>query len=394
MKKIFFVCALFALAVSTLANPTLLASCFAPDKHISYSTTMRIHSLQLLFFVFGFFFIGIFFLDMYSGISKSTRLIKSISALLPVVSIIFFLFVFETGLRVLGFIPNPFETNEAGLRGMDIPLENAPNSYRILFLGDSVTFGVGVSSEESYVARLDQMFQEHHSSIKFKALNGGLPGYSTYDELNFLRNQGLQLKPDLVLLAFVLNDLAENTSVIQSQGGEEGMYGVSLMVKIHKFLSFHSSLYTALRTLNMYIRSGSTKQIFKHSVKWENEEVNKFLVSSYTPEQEKIWQGITNQLTFMKNLLKEQKINMGLIIFPWHYQWDQTAVEATPQKRLKEWGQEEGVPVLDLLPFLTTHPLKSVLIDHCHLKPFGHELAAKAIYNFLFSDGRLLEGIK
>jgi hypothetical protein len=34
-----------------------------------------------------------------------------------------------------------------------------------------------------------------------------VPGYTTYQELEFLKIYGLDMKPDLVILGFVFNDL-------------------------------------------------------------------------------------------------------------------------------------------------------------------------------------------
>ena len=46
--------------------------------------------------------------------------------------------------------------NSQGLRDYDYPMEKAPAIFRIIILGDSVTFGTGVTMEETYAKRLEK----------------------------------------------------------------------------------------------------------------------------------------------------------------------------------------------------------------------------------------------
>jgi hypothetical protein len=41
-------------------------------------------------------------------------------------------------------------------------------------------------------------------------INAGMPGYTTYQELEFLKLYGLEMEPDLVVLGFVFNDVVAN----------------------------------------------------------------------------------------------------------------------------------------------------------------------------------------
>ena len=53
--------------------------------------------------------------------------------------------------------------------------------------------------------RLNARFANAPPSIE--VINAGVPGYTTYQELEFLKIYGLDMKPDLVILGFVFNDL-------------------------------------------------------------------------------------------------------------------------------------------------------------------------------------------
>ncbi len=91
--------------------------------------------------------------------------------------------------------------NEFGLRGPTASAQPAPGVHRILALGDSVTFGLGVPAEEAFPAVLERELGGGH-----EVLNGGVEGYNTEAELAYLRQRGLALRPETVVVAFNLND--------------------------------------------------------------------------------------------------------------------------------------------------------------------------------------------
>jgi lysophospholipase L1-like esterase len=91
-----------------------------------------------------------------------------------------------------------------GFRGPEVPLAKPPGKFRILVLGDSFTYGVGVENDETFSARLGQL------DPRLEVINAGVIGYGTSQELVLLQEQGLPLRPDLVLVAFFWNDVANS----------------------------------------------------------------------------------------------------------------------------------------------------------------------------------------
>jgi lysophospholipase L1-like esterase len=73
----------------------------------------------------------------------------------------------------------------------------------VLVLGDSFAYGVGVEDDASFSARLEAL------NPALEVLNAGVNGYATSHELLLLREVGLAVQPDLVLLAFFWNDVTE-----------------------------------------------------------------------------------------------------------------------------------------------------------------------------------------
>jgi lysophospholipase L1-like esterase len=94
--------------------------------------------------------------------------------------------------------------NAHGHRGKYRPVAKQAGSYRLLVLGDSFTEGVHVGEEQLFTARMEE------AAPALEVLNAGVGGYGTVQEYLYLANEGLELRPDLVILMFYPNDLTDN----------------------------------------------------------------------------------------------------------------------------------------------------------------------------------------
>jgi len=94
--------------------------------------------------------------------------------------------------------------NAKGTRGPDFETIKPAGTFRIAALGDSVTFGLGVASEEIWTARLEALLRA--GGARREVLNFGVNGYGTAEELHLYRKKVEALAPDLVLVGYVLND--------------------------------------------------------------------------------------------------------------------------------------------------------------------------------------------
>ena len=125
--------------------------------------------------------------------------------------------------------------NAAGLRGAD-PVEDG--GCRVLALGDSFTFGLGVEEDEVFHQLAADPLRE--SGLAIEVLNGGIPAIGVPQEVRWLERHGLGFDPDLVLLAmFIGNDLrdakagSDHWTVIDGHlappgGGRRGLRGSAI----------------------------------------------------------------------------------------------------------------------------------------------------------------------
>jgi len=110
----------------------------------------------------------------------------------------------------------PVHINSLELRdSREYDLTKKPNTFRILVLGDSVTFGHG--SVHAYPELLEGRLKAWRPEIDWQVWNAAVPGYNTSQELAHLLEVGGRFQPDLVIVGFFENDLTDNRP-LQSPG--------------------------------------------------------------------------------------------------------------------------------------------------------------------------------
>src|SRR5262249_49882889 len=98
--------------------------------------------------------------------------------------------------------------NHLGYRDRERRVEKDPGTYRIAVFGDSMTEGVQVNLEQTYLYLLEE--QLRHSGQRVEVLNFGVNGYGPLQELLLFKQVGAQFQPDLAVLAvFLDNDVAD-----------------------------------------------------------------------------------------------------------------------------------------------------------------------------------------
>lgn len=119
---------------------------------------------------------------------------------------------------LLGYVPKPNsgDINRYGLRDYAYPIDKPQSVFRIIVIGDSIGFGY---CNESSTLKIDDTFPKvlerdlnKHSLGPYRrveVINLSVSGYDTEQEVEFLRTKGVALQPDLVIVAYCLNDAWE-----------------------------------------------------------------------------------------------------------------------------------------------------------------------------------------
>jgi GDSL-like Lipase/Acylhydrolase family len=108
----------------------------------------------------------------------------------------------------------PVKINSLGFRDpREYALAKGPRTFRVLVLGDSVTFGHGSVYEHTYPFLVEQRLRAWRPDVDWQVWNLAVPGYNTSQELAQLLEVGPAFQPDLVIVGFFENDVVDNRVV-------------------------------------------------------------------------------------------------------------------------------------------------------------------------------------
>jgi hypothetical protein len=270
-----------------------------------------------------------------------------------------------------------------GFRGGGFRREKTPGKVRVLALGDSMTYGLGVEDDETYSAVLEKL------DPRLEVVNAGVAGYSTAEELLLLREQGLRLAPDVVLVAFLWNDLKE---------AYKGMYGrFTLQDGVLRFTPAPSGSPAPPMLKPKRVRHPILSRSYLYRFASDRVKVLRYWLSPRElalflsgGELEEAWSLVLALLREIAALAQAHGAKFLLVVIPDQVQVEPDArvVGLDPavfgvQERLRAFGQSEGVAVLDLLPGLAErYGRDGEKLHHRydrHWTPVGHRAAAELI---------------
>ena len=396
-RAILFGVACVLLALALVYNEWTLSP-LARDA-FSELTRERIRGLQLGFGVAGALALGLAWLAGRSralarvlGARGAAPLLLVLAALLPFVLLDFGLRPFveaKTNLferdELLGWRMVPgaegvwgdvrIAVNARGLRGPLVPEPRTPDARRLLFLGDSVTFGYGVAeTPDVFPFRVGRAL-EAALGAGVEVVNAGVGGYSPWQQLAWLEQEGLGFAPDAIIVGFVLNDVTEKLSLVRYGGSGEGwQLARTAHSRLDRFLS-GSALYTTVREGAAVLRFG--RDVRFGATERETRDVRQLVEDPRRPAFERAWRITLSNLTKLFALADERDIPALLVVFPYAFQLDSPASLSGPQQRIAAFARQRGIQLLDLLPLMAAE--EGAFLDASHLSVTGHARAAEAI---------------
>jgi len=259
-------------------------------------------------------------------------------------------------------------SNRLGFRGPIDPEAKAPGSYRIVVLGDSVTEGIGFDEyDDLYTAKLERALRE--AGVDAQVLNFGVSGYNTQQEVETLKDKALALEPDLVILAYVLNDTQGPyyrmlQPLLDESNNEQNPHAVGGLAER---ALVHSALYRLVR----YRLLAPTPE--------EEQEL--------TFEQYATGNTVARYIEELRQLSEQHGFQVLVVVFPKGNDRSFTAYPFREEHAfIRELASEQGFRVLDLLPAFAVcarENEKSIFRDNLHPNRRGHSCAAKAIAEFI-----------
>ena len=245
----------------------------------------------------------------------------------------------------------------------------APNTYRVLVLGDSISFAPYMQFDDTFSKRLERMLNLNTGSRTVEVLNLGVPGVSTIHEAKTLE-EAVKRKPDLVLLQITLNDLQEKPF---SKNEFE-------WAKRFGPLRFHGRM----KQLTRYWQSLGYLLKRVHAARTQPAYVAYYLQLLAKPENRA---QVEAGLTRIAALRDKYHFSLAAVLFPL---FGVSLDETYPFQPLHQYFRDQlaarSIPVLDLLNTFEGLPqirLQVIPDKDLHPGEIAHRLAAERIYEWL-----------
>jgi hypothetical protein len=251
-----------------------------------------------------------------------------------------------------------------GLRERELTEKKPQGTLRVLGLGDSYLWGQGVRRQDLLLRQLETSLEDQRPDQDIETINTALPSMNTWWQLALLKDYGLKLDPDLVILFFVVNDVEDK--VWEEHQSVEAFRAYSLMLHDDDTLSQWSNLWRWSR--QNYTQAFSGKSFIKQSVDNFSAQSNQ-------------WMSCRTALLHMKQTLDAEQVPFMLVIFPIFYDLDGDYPFKPIHDVVGDFARSQDIEVLDLSksfpgysgPELWVHPT-----DH-HPNEIAHKIAADAV---------------
>lgn len=237
-------------------------------------------------------------------------------------------------------------TNSYGLRDGEFSLEPKANTFRILCLGDSLTFGDGVRSEDTYPKQLEALLNADRPRT-YEVINGGVSAYDTWQEISYLKRDGWRFKPHLVVLGVYANDVVPRPKhvpqIIDSTGmpRKPGLLG----------LVPHKMVYGLKKSrLLLVLRDRFGKLMNRLSPSREFRHQSSLLNGSSDAFVERGWSEIDRSFAELSDLSKKYGFGVIIVIFPMAEQLMNNYPNASYPSKVKDIADKHNLRAIDMTP--------------------------------------------
>ena len=268
-------------------------------------------------------------------------------------------------------------TNSLGYRDYEFTIEKPGDIYRILMVGDSTTYGFGVEIDETYIKILEKYLNKGGNK-RYSVINAGFKsGRSPDTEYLFIKNEGISLNPDMIMVGFFIgddfNDYKRNIWELDSEGDINRIISKETYIdsknrlrniengsengikekayRINVFLSFHSHLYVlfknTFRNILITLKNGKPEPGI-YSL-------------NYSERVERDIETTLDLLLKMKKIAYEHDIKFVILIIPTKDQVYNYNIKdknndllnwTRPNNILTDFGERNNIEMIDILPYL------------------------------------------
>ena len=281
--------------------------------------------------------------------------------------------------RVLGYELKPnyqhgmYRINNHGFRGKDIDIKEGKDAFRIVAVGDSITFGSRLKEEDIYPSLLEGYLNKGELNRHFEVINTGVGGYNIWQYLEIYKEKVRILSPDLVIVGICQNDFevvgpyhVDFFGMVRGDFDAETRKGLLDNLAIYRTVSNRIKMYSLTR-----------------------DEKGQDAVRTMAPSLSRKWTDGSVPLKELVKITKEDNIPVFFVIFPYRFQIKEN--DSQTDEKLIEFMKDNTLFYIDLLDsFRKNSQELYVKGDYVHPNELGHNITADLIYRFLV-DNRVIE---
>lgn len=280
-------------------------------------------------------------------------------------------------------------TNSWGFRGPEFSAAKQPGTIRLLFLGDSFTFGEGVHFDDTFAQGTARLLPQRlgRENLRVESFNMGVGGYNTTEALFLLKSVGRTVRPDAVILCYVLNDA--EPSLFQTDpvlGPVRRPREAQVPEGLDEPLPPKTLLYR-LRTAQVVWRFARARQ--------RSERTEAYYRSLYGANAWG-WEASSRALDEAAALCRREKIPLIVMLFPMLYKLDGSYPYRAVHAMVAREAETDGAAVLDLLPAFEGKRADDLWVfpTDQHPNEKAHRMASEALVAKLASLPEFLEKVK
>lgn len=285
-----------------------------------------------------------------------------------------------------------FHLNSKGFKDLEFTVEKVTGRQRIVALGDSFAYGI-VPYKHNYLTLLEEGLNE--KGKRTEVINMGIAGTGPKDYLALLKNEGLELQPDMVLVSFFIgNDFLQEKE-------ERKLYSYSYLLSFINYLLTVRQGYEG-KILNIDGAYDDNASTFTEPRFVDIETKRSEIYRQQDQGFQNDLAAALNYLRQIKQLCDERHMKFAVLVIPDEVQVNQNLQARVkqvkgfnssaddydftlPNRGLAAGLKELGIPYLDLLDDFARAGSRSTLYrpNDTHWNIAGNKLAAEALEKWI-----------
>jgi hypothetical protein len=245
--------------------------------------------------------------------------------------------------------PGEHPCNGDGIRDRVHDVEKPARTWRIVVLGDSVTFGHRLRPSDAYPQVLQRKFDA--LGLRVEVFNIALPAWATPQERMAYERIARKYHPDQVLVGVCLNDILEMQNT-QRRPPPPWL-------------------------LALYQRSALVRRIVGAPAR----EIRLVAELCTKPDQPAVREGVERFFAEVRRLRTEVTTDgarFGLLVFPFLFQLEDGAPPPRIQQSIAAFAEREEIPLVDVLQGIRAAG-PAAFVDHSHFSTIGTDIVAQQV---------------